>query len=174
MTEKRCGNRGYVMREGKVEGGREGASTPDRSSAAMSALEVLTRHQNYGYTIVRGKGPFADAELVGGCTGCDWHGSLLAHAQHQLDALNTAGYAVVLLPEPDSERYEGDEHEPADRPSWQVDMYEVAVWYPGEVQINYDGTECEPLDTAVARDFAGALLAAVERADQQYLGGEDQ
>lgn len=81
------------------------------------------------------------------------------------DDLKDAGYVVVQLPKPDSERYTGDEHEPADRPSWEVDTYEVAVWHPGEVQVNYDGTEGEPLDIAVARDFAGALLAAIERAE---------
>jgi len=88
-------------------------------------------------------------------------------ARTALEALKAAGYAVVNLPEPDSERYEGDEHEPADRDSWMVDAYEVAVWYPGEVQINYDGSLGEPIDTAIARDLAGALLAAIDAAEAQ-------
>lgn len=88
-------------------------------------------------------------------------------ARIALDALKAAGYAVVKLPEPDSKRYEGDEHEPADRDSWMVDAYEVAVWYPGEVQINYDGSLGEPVDTAIARDLASALLAAIDAAEDR-------
>lgn len=117
----------------------------------MSAEQVLAQHQ-WG----------TGACICGKMVCC--HDDIAAH---QIDALKAAGYAVVNLPEPDSERYEGDEHEPADRDSWMVDAYEVAVWYPGEVQINYYGSSGEPVNTAIARDLAGALLAAIDAAEAQ-------
>lgn len=103
----------------------------------------------------------------------DYNGGRLTYsrsldlARQGLAALKAAGYEVVKLPEPDSTRYEGDEHEPEDRDSWTVDLYEVAVWDHGEVQINYDGNEGEPVGSAIARDLASALLAAAAAAEEQ-------
>ncbi len=88
---------------------------------------------------------------------------------HIVAALSEAGLAVVALPEPDSTRYTGDEHEPADRLSWMPgDDFEVSVWHHGEVQRwGYGWGDDEPLSVAEARTIAVALLAAANAAEAE-------
>lgn len=90
-------------------------------------------------------------------------------ARRILHALADAGYAVVELPAPDSTRYEGDEHEPADRLCWLPgDDFEVSVWHPGEVQrCGYGWGDNEPLSAGEARGIALRLLAAADAADKE-------
>lgn len=81
----------------------------------------------------------------------------------QADALlSLPGIAITELPEPDSTRYDGDEHEPEDRLCWLPgDDFEVSVWNQGEVQREGFGWgDLEPLSVAEARTVAAALLAA--------------
>jgi hypothetical protein len=82
--------------------------------------------------------------------------------------------ATVELPEPDSTRYEGDEHEPMDRLSWQDrGGFEVSNWLQNEVQLSvwanngsFGSWEAfEPITARAARDLAAALLAAAEAAE---------
>lgn len=76
---------------------------------------------------------------------------------------------TVALPEPDSTRYEGDEHEPADRLAWRSANWAASVWKYPEVQLSavFDsGWETfEPFSIAEARSLAAALLAAADAAD---------
>lgn len=102
---------------------------------------------------------------------CGWHGAEPEQhtAEHILAALRSK-YAIVEKPAPDSTRYEGDEHEHTDRPSWSAGEYAVSVWNQGEVEISsytaggYWITE-EPISTNDARRFATALLAAADTAE---------
>lgn len=88
--------------------------------------------------------------------------SALEHAAYIFDALKAARIAVVELPEPDSTRYEGDEHESQDRLCWMPgDDFEVSVWNPGEVQRHGFGWgDAEPLSADEAWRVGLALLAA--------------
>ncbi len=75
---------------------------------------------------------------------------------------------AVQLPEPNSTRYDGDEHEPADRLGWWQDgnPFAVTQWgYPNQVQLAINNEPFEPLSSAQARFLAAALLAAAARAD---------
>jgi len=75
---------------------------------------------------------------------------------------------AVQLPEPTSTRYDGDEHEPADRLGWWQDgnPFAVTQWgYPNQVQLAINNEPFEPLSSAQARFLAAALLAAAARAD---------
>lgn len=73
----------------------------------------------------------------------------------------------IDLPEPDSTRYEGDEHEPMDRLAWMPgDEFEVSVWHRGEVQrYGYGWGDGQPLSAKEARTVAAALLAAAVAAE---------
>jgi hypothetical protein len=75
--------------------------------------------------------------------------------------------AIVELPEPDSTRYDGDDHEPQDRLCWLPgDDFEVSVWNPGEVQrCGFGWGDFEPLSVAEARTTAMSLLAAANAAE---------
>lgn len=91
-----------------------------------------------------------------------------------IDGLADAGYAVVQLPEPDSTRYEGDEHEPIDRLAWCTgSRFAVSHWEYPEVQVAYDDEPLEPIGIDEARRFAAALLAASVAASSAVTG-EDQ
>lgn len=81
--------------------------------------------------------------------------------------MSLPGIAIVELPEPDSTRYEGDEHEPSDRLCWMPgDDFEVSVWNRGEVQRDgYGWGDIKPLSVAEARTVAAALLAAANAAE---------
>jgi hypothetical protein len=85
--------------------------------------------------------------------------------------LRTSGIAIVELPEPDSTRYEGDDHEEADRLSWRAGDHAAAVWNQGEVQtsvLNHGGWYTdEPITPSNARAFAAALLAAAVQAQEE-------
>jgi hypothetical protein len=73
---------------------------------------------------------------------------------------------VVELPEPDSTRYDGDEHAPVDRPAWDGGgRFWVSHWKYPEVQVTYDGEPFEPISIGVARSLAAALLAAANAAE---------
>lgn len=79
-----------------------------------------------------------------------------------VSALKSSRNFVVELPEPDSTRYEGDEHESQDRLCWMPgDDFEVSVWNPGEVQRHGFGWgDAEPLSADEAWRVGLALLAA--------------
>jgi hypothetical protein len=81
--------------------------------------------------------------------------------------LSAPGIAIVELPEPDSTRYEGDEHEPEDRLCWLPgDDFEVSVWNQGEIQREGFGWgDLEPLSSTEARTVAATLLAAANAAE---------
>jgi hypothetical protein len=81
--------------------------------------------------------------------------------------LSLPGIAIVELPEPDSTRYDGDDHEPQDRLCWLPgDDFEVSVWNPGEVQrCGFGWGDFEPLSVAEARTTAVSLLAAANAAE---------
>ena len=87
---------------------------------------------------------------------------------HVTEAVRAAGLAVIQLPQPDSTRYEGEEHQPEDRLAWMPgDEFEVSVWHSGEVQrYGFGWGDGEPLSVAEARTIAAALLAAAEAAEQ--------
>ena len=81
--------------------------------------------------------------------------------------IEASGYAIVKLPEPDSTRYEGDEHEPMDRLAWGTGgKFAVSHWEYPEVQVAYDGEPFEPISIEEARAFAAALLAAADAAEE--------
>ncbi|QBC87364.1 hypothetical protein [Mycobacterium avium] len=84
-----------------------------------------------------------------------------------ISALKAERIAIVELPPHDSDRYEGDEHEPRDRLCWMPgDDFEVSVWYHSEVQRRgYGWGDLEPLSVADARSIAAALLAAANAAE---------
>lgn len=85
-----------------------------------------------------------------------------------LAALEAAGYTIVKLPQPNSTRYEGDEHEPMDRLGWwrPGSLFGVTQWgYPNQVQIAFDGEPFEPLSVDEARFIGLSLLAAAREAD---------
>lgn len=82
---------------------------------------------------------------------------------------------AVQLPEPNSTRYDGDEHEPADRLGWWQDgnPFAVTQWgYPNQVQLAINNEPFEPLSSAQARFLAAALLAAAVRADAAEGGAK--
>ncbi|UVK60613.1 hypothetical protein SEA_PETERSON_65 [Mycobacterium phage Peterson] len=100
---------------------------------------------------------------------CGWYYTREDHAKHQAEIIvSLPGVAVIQLPEPTSTRYEGDEHEPMDRLSWQVNgEFEASVWNVGEVQISefLDVWEVrEPISPDVAEHFGIALIAAAKGA----------
>lgn len=70
---------------------------------------------------------------------------------------------MTRLPAPDSENYDGEYGGPADRLAWlNIGGFDVSVWYPGEIQIGYDGEPFEPITTDQAFDLVAALLAAIQ------------
>lgn len=82
---------------------------------------------------------------------------------------------AVQLPEPTSTRYEGPDHEPADRPGWweHGSLWGVSQWgYPNQVQLAFNGEPFEPLSSDEARFLAAALLAAANVADAAEDGGK--
>lgn len=92
----------------------------------------------------------------------------LTAARRIVATLKAAGIVAVELPPPDSTRYEGDEHEPADRLCWMPgDDFEVSVWHPGEVQrYGYGWGDITPLTAVEARTIGLALLAAAQAAGE--------
>lgn len=87
-------------------------------------------------------------------------------ADHFADVLlSLPGIAIVELPEPDSNHYDGEYGGPADRPGWldiclDIDGVDVSVWNPGEVQIGLRQEPLNPICANDARKLAAALLAA--------------
>ena len=81
-------------------------------------------------------------------------------------------YAIVELPEPDQDRYEGDEGPPEDRLAWLYGhgLYGVSVWHAGQVQVGYNNEPGEPLSLAESRRLAAALLAAADKAAEDRPG----
>lgn len=82
---------------------------------------------------------------------------------------------AVQLPEPTSTRYEGPDHEPADRLGWweHGSLWGVSQWgYPNQVQLAFNGEPFEPLSSDEARFLAAALLAAANVADAAEDGAQ--
>lgn len=82
--------------------------------------------------------------------------------------LSLPGIAIVELPEPDSTRYEGDEHEHEDRLCWMPgDDFEISVWQRAEIQrCGYGWGDMEPISATEGRTIAAALLASADAAEQ--------
>lgn len=92
-------------------------------------------------------------------------------ADHAVDVLlSLGGIAIVELPEPDSTRYEGDEHEPVDRLAWRAGNWSASVWEYPEVQLSEAISGFwythEPISIKDARALAAALLAAADKAEE--------
>lgn len=86
-----------------------------------------------------------------------------------LDAITAGPRAIVDLPEPNSTRYEGDEHEPVDRLGWWMpgSLFGVTQWgYPNQVQLTFSDEPFEPLSVDEARFLAAALLSAAAVAER--------
>lgn len=110
----------------------------------------------------------ASCQIVGGVApGRKGYGEHLADT-----VLSLPGIAIVALPEADSTRYEGDEHEPMDRLAWTAGGWAASVWEYPEVQLSgrcNDGfwQTYEPVTIAEARALAAAPLAAANAAERQ-------
>jgi hypothetical protein len=81
--------------------------------------------------------------------------------------LSLPGVAIVELPEPDSDHYDGEYGGPADRLAWlDIAEFDVSAWNADEVQIGLCQEPLEPIAAADARKLAAALLAAANAAEQ--------
>jgi hypothetical protein len=108
------------------------------------------------------------AEVIAKCIEHDYNRTFHDTALCILGVLKAAGYAVVELPEANSTRYEGDEHESMDRLGWWQagSPFGVTQWRNSdEVQLAYENEPFEPLSTSEARFIAAALLAAAGAAE---------
>ncbi len=115
----------------------------------MSGAGVIAEHRAY----------YSHGDGVGRCTGCSWSGNdQIAFAAHQLDALATAGYELVRLPERMTPAFPGEFPRYLLGDSGEVVMADQAfkvVLMPGR----------SDLDPNEAREMAAALLAAANAAE---------